>query len=181
MISFIFTQYTINQYLHNVQTVIIEPLAKLINNPDLLGGPVFCSWWQNLIHSGPLPGSNCPTLWLLHLSPLSHPPAHITLLQRQHRQSWSSLSGTSIQLQYLLYFFFFKWLTNVTAELSKINILDIQQSHSTSKIQPIPRPQHILLLPPFLALLPPFKEVTTQPANQKEWNAGLVQCRTNVW
>jgi hypothetical protein len=67
---------------HNVQliviyimyrTVITEPLAKVIKNPDLLGGPVFCSGWRIPIHSGPLPGNYCPTLWLLPLSPLPHP------------------------------------------------------------------------------------------------------------
>jgi hypothetical protein len=73
MISFIFTQCTVNQYLYNVETNIIEALAKTIKNPDLLGGPVFCSWWRITIHFSPLLGSNCPTLWLSPLSLLSHP------------------------------------------------------------------------------------------------------------
>jgi hypothetical protein len=68
-------------YLHSVQLVdiytvykksLIEPPAKVQNNPNLLGRPVSCSWWRIPIHSGPLPGCNCPTLWLLPLSPLSH-------------------------------------------------------------------------------------------------------------
>ncbi len=58
-------------YLHNVQLIAIyttdrqssiEPLVEIIKNPDLLGGPVSCSWWQIPIHSSPLPDSNCPTL-----------------------------------------------------------------------------------------------------------------------
>jgi hypothetical protein len=68
-------------YLHNVQLIniytmyrqsLIESLAEIIKIHDLLSGPVSCSWWRIPIQSGPLPGSNCPTLWLLHLSPLSH-------------------------------------------------------------------------------------------------------------
>jgi hypothetical protein len=42
-------------------------------NSDLLGRPVSSSWLRSPIHSGPLPGSNCPTQWLLPLSPLPHP------------------------------------------------------------------------------------------------------------
>jgi hypothetical protein len=78
-ISFLFTQCTINQYPHSVQAIINQPLAEIIRNPNLLGGPVSCSWWWIPIHSGPLPGSKCPTLWLLSLSPLSQPLTHITL------------------------------------------------------------------------------------------------------
>ncbi len=48
-------------------------------NPNLLGGPVFCSWWQLPILSGPLSGSNCPTPWFRPLSPLSHYFSPITL------------------------------------------------------------------------------------------------------
>jgi hypothetical protein len=68
-------------YLNNVQLIniftmyrqlLIEPLVEIIRNPNLLGGPISCSWWLIPIHSGPLPGSNCPTLWLLTLSPFSH-------------------------------------------------------------------------------------------------------------
>ncbi len=42
---------------------LIKPLAEIIKHQDLLGGPISCSWWWIPIHSGPLPGSNCPTLW----------------------------------------------------------------------------------------------------------------------
>ncbi len=79
-VSFVFTQHTINRYLHNEHAVIIKPLAKITRNPSyILGRPASCSWWRIPIHSGPLSGNNCPTLWLLPLSPLSHPSAHITL------------------------------------------------------------------------------------------------------
>jgi hypothetical protein len=63
------TQCTINRYLHDVQAIDNQPVAEIIRNQNLLGGPVSCSWWQIPIHSGPLPGSNYPILWLL---PLSH-------------------------------------------------------------------------------------------------------------
>ncbi len=68
-----------------------------------------CSWWRISTHSGPLPSSNCPTLWFSPSSPLSHPfSPHYTLLQRQHEQSRSSSSRTistlKIQSKYLYYF-----------------------------------------------------------------------------
>jgi hypothetical protein len=67
----IFTQYTSNLF--------IEPLAKTLRNPYLLGGPASCLWWWIPIHYGPQPGTNCPTL---QLSPLSHPSALITLFTK---------------------------------------------------------------------------------------------------
>ncbi len=75
-------------YLNHVQLIDIytmyrkllsNPLQKKIKNPNLLGEPVSCPWWRIPIHSGPLSGSNWPTLWLLPFSPLSYPSAHITL------------------------------------------------------------------------------------------------------
>ncbi len=71
----LYTTYSYFIFTHNF----IEPLAKTMKNPYLLGGPASCSWWKIRIHSVPLSGNNCPTLWLLPLSPLSHPSVHITL------------------------------------------------------------------------------------------------------
>jgi hypothetical protein len=72
-VSFVFIQRTVDQYLHNVHTCsFIEPLAKIIRTPT-------CSLGQIPIHSGPLSSNNCPTLWLLPLSPFTHPSAYITL------------------------------------------------------------------------------------------------------
>ncbi len=77
-------------YLHNVQLINIYTMymqfywtfCKKVREPQLIVGPISCSWWRIPIHSSPLSGSNCPSLWLLPLSPLSplsHPSAHITL------------------------------------------------------------------------------------------------------
>jgi hypothetical protein len=81
MVYFLICTQESRLYLNNVQLIniftmyrqlLIEPLVEIIRNPNLLGGPISCSWWLIPIHSGPLPGSNCPTLWLLTLSPFSH-------------------------------------------------------------------------------------------------------------
>ncbi len=75
--SFIFTRCTLIDICTVYRQLLSKPLARKIKNPDLLWGPAACSWW--LIHSDPLSGNNCPTLWLLPLSPLSCPSVRITL------------------------------------------------------------------------------------------------------
>ncbi len=69
-ISLIFTQCTIK--LLSARCTGNRWLNPL--EPHLLGELVSCSWWRIPIHSGPLPGSNCPALWLLPPSPLSPYP-----------------------------------------------------------------------------------------------------------
>jgi hypothetical protein len=77
--SLIFTQCTINWYLHNIQATVIEPLQKIIKHSDLLGGQVSCSWWQIPSHSGPLSGINCLPFDSCPFHPFPTPSAHITL------------------------------------------------------------------------------------------------------
>ncbi len=69
---------------HN-QSSIKNPVVKRKKrkeNPKLPGSPLFCLWWQIPIHSGPLPGSNCPPLDSDPLQPFPTPSAFspITLL-----------------------------------------------------------------------------------------------------
>jgi hypothetical protein len=101
-ISFIFTRSQLIDIYTNYRQSLLNPL-QIIKNPNLLGRPVSCSWWKIPIHSGPLPGSYCPTLWLLPLSPLPHPlsPHYTTNNDRWHQQSRSSSSGTVIFKNFL--------------------------------------------------------------------------------
>jgi hypothetical protein len=76
-ILFTFTQYTINQYLHNVQAIINRTPCRNKKNPNLLGGPVSC-------HGGELPSPLVPCLVatapLFTLTPFTpFPPPQPTL------------------------------------------------------------------------------------------------------
>ncbi len=96
---YIFTQCTISRYLHNVCTSNhYRTPCKSNKEPNLLGGQVSCSWWQIPIHSGPLPGSNCPTLWLFH--PFPTLSAHITLFTTTTSTITPSSYGTYITSSY---------------------------------------------------------------------------------
>jgi hypothetical protein len=90
-------------YLPNVQSIdiytmyrlsLIELLAEITKIPNLHGGPVSCSWWRIPIHSGPLPGSNCPPFGSYPLHSFPTPQPTLNYLQRRHQQSRSSSSGT---------------------------------------------------------------------------------------
>jgi hypothetical protein len=94
------TQNLIYIYLHNTQSIVSQnPFVKRKKrkkNPDLHGGQVFCSWRRIPIHSGPLPGSNCPTPWIWPPSPLSYPFSPITRFTMMTSTITVFLSGTLI-------------------------------------------------------------------------------------
>jgi hypothetical protein len=83
---FIFTQRIIN-YLG------ITPCVKGEKRTPLTWKAGLLLIVANSIHSGPLPGINCPPLTFQSPLTPSHPFAH-TMLQCQHQQLWSSWSGT---------------------------------------------------------------------------------------
>ncbi len=91
----IFTNHSL-KYLQDVQHFHpTRPLALLKKQPHFtyLKSQLLCSWWRI-----PIPylwsANNCPTPWLLPVSPFHTPQFKIHYLHRRHQQSRSSLSGT---------------------------------------------------------------------------------------
>ncbi len=94
---FLFTQHIII-YLGQ------PPCKKLQRKPRLLGRPTFYSWWPIRIHSGPLPGSNCPPLTYFLISP--HPLPTPTRLWPWHDENplrdllyWSPGAGCHVRFK----------------------------------------------------------------------------------
>jgi hypothetical protein len=72
-----------------------NPLYQQLHNPAyLLGEPASLLVVTHPIHPCLWSANNCPTLWLLPLSPFHIPQFKLHYLHRRHQQSWSSSSGT---------------------------------------------------------------------------------------
>jgi hypothetical protein len=85
------------RYLQNVQDFhpnqTPAPFVKLPRF-TCLESQLLCLWWRIPIHPCLWSANNCPTLWLLPLSPFHTPQFKLHYLHRRHQQSRSSSSGT---------------------------------------------------------------------------------------
>jgi hypothetical protein len=93
--SSVFTSHA-SRYIYKCTTIFKE------NNPlvpikllcfSYLESQLLCLWWRIPIHPFLWSVNNCPTLWLLPLSPFHAPQFIVHYLHRWHQQSRLSLSG----------------------------------------------------------------------------------------
>ncbi len=94
--SHLYLLYTTYSYLVFTKCTysFIEPLAKIIMNPYLLGGPVSCLWGWIPIHLVPCLVATAPPFGFCPFHPFPTPQPTLHYFQRRHQQSYSSSSGT---------------------------------------------------------------------------------------